>query len=144
MTISPDERSSIKAGDVLVNPIWDWNRANVVVFAGILDLDGDGFEEYGAAALLTAFVRGSGGSVMNKISVNTNLVILGTKPRSPSREVIIEDLGQPMIATRVYETARERLDHYEQVLSKAQSMQIPVLDLKNFLSFIGWNIGRQE
>ena len=144
MTISPDERSPIKVGDVLVNPIWDWNRANVVVFAGILDLDGDGFEEYGAVALLTAFVRDWGGSVMNKLSVNTNLVILGTKPRSLSREVIIKDLGQPMIATRVYETARERLDHYEQVLSKAQSMQIPVLDLKNFLSIIGWNSGRQE
>jgi hypothetical protein len=127
----------ILLGDIVANLIWDSTRTNVFTIAGDFDLDGDGQADYNAIDRMKALIEKWGGRVDDKISIDTDFLILGQVPMVTGRPTLEEQQQDPT-ALQKYETSIERLDHYNAIQDKAQALWIPILTYDKFLYFIGY------
>ncbi|UCC23521.1 MAG: DUF3887 domain-containing protein [Planctomycetota bacterium] len=134
-------RSEIKrpiiVGDIIANLIWDSQRTNVFVIAGDFDLDGDGNSDLNAVDSLKTLIQKWGGRVDDNVSVETDFVVLGTPPRV-RRKPTFEQMEVDPIAMQRYEASLLRLDDYQQVQQKAETLLVPIFNLERFLYFIGY------
>lgn len=135
--INPDPKRPILMGDVIANVIWDGSRSNVFVIAGEFDLDDDGTVDRDAEQKLTGLIEKWGGKVAAKVTVDTDYLVLGGKPlalKQPTFEELEIDPG----ATRKFQDSQRMLAHYDEVLTHAQALWVPVLKYDRFLYFIGY------
>lgn len=124
-------------GDIVANLIWDSTRTNVFTIAGDFDLDGDGQADYNAIQRIKALIEKWGGRVDDKISIDTDFLILGQIPLVTGKPTLEEQQQDPT-ALQKYDTSIERLDHYNAIQDKAQTLWIPILTYDKFLYFIGY------
>ncbi|MHC4575168.1 MAG: DUF3887 domain-containing protein [Planctomycetota bacterium] len=132
-----EKRRPIVAEDIIANLIWDSHRTNMFAVVGDFDLNGDGQIEYDAVDRISIIIEKWGGTVTEDVSVDTDFLILGRPPRllpKPTMEQITVD---PM-ATEKYEASVDRLNHYDELLSRSQALRIPVFNTDRFLHFIGY------
>ncbi len=127
----------ILQGDLVANLIWDAEKTNIFVIIGDFDLDNDGMFEFNATEQIKGRIETWGGSVDDSVSINTDFIVLGEQPQLGSRPNL-EDLEVDPMAMEKYEASLQRLNHYNEVLSRAQALWIPVLRYDKFLSFIGY------
>lgn len=135
--IRSDPKNPIVAGDIIANIIWSPKGVNTFAIAGDFDLNGDGKIDPDAVEKLTALVEKWGGKVSDKVTVNTDFVILGTQSEVPPKPTLEETSTYPN-AMEKYEKAVERQAEYRQIQSQAQSLSVPILNLERFLYFIGY------
>jgi hypothetical protein len=135
--IRSEPKNPIVVNDIIANVIWDASKANTFVIAGDFDLNGDGKPDADAMGKLSALVEKWGGKVSDKITVNTDFVVLGTTPVIPPKPTLEETMTYPN-AMEKYEKAVQRQADYQQIQTQAQTLSIPILNLERFLYFIGY------
>jgi len=120
-------------GDIIANLVYDRNvKYNFVVF-GDFDLDNSGTPKPSDAEVIKRLITQWGGKVMNEVNVNTDVIVLGTEPEVPVRE---ENENAQDIARRA--AAEAAYQAYQDVVSRAKTRNIPILNQPRFLYYVGY------
>jgi len=128
---------AIQQGDLIFNVVYHNDTArkfHFVVF-GDFDLDGDGIATAAERDRLISMINTWGGQVDDKVTAQTDYVVMGTRPATPT---IIEDNST---ATAPGSVASERVSddaRYDQIIKEGKELGIPVLNANRFLSLIGY------
>ncbi len=136
--VNPDISKPILQGDIVANLIWDADRTNVFVVAGDFDLDGDDLLDPDAAARIRTLVEKWGGKMTDSITIDTDFLVLGKQPTVLKAPTLEEQEIDPRADER-HQASLRRLEHYNQLRDKAQSLWIPVFTYEKFLHFVGYN-----
>ncbi len=128
----------ILKGDAAANLIWDKKKINEFVIAGDFDLNDDGYSDFDAAAKIKAVIERWGGKVTDKISIETDYLILGEQPQIPEQKPTLEEQEMDPTALQRYEVALEKLNRYNDLENRAISLWIPIFTYEKFLHLIGY------
>lgn len=126
---------NIVEGDLISNLVYDRNTKYNFMVYGSFDLDQNGVATPGDTEVMKRLVTQWGGKLTDRITVNTDFVVLGAEPTIPG--FTKEELDDPINAAKDAE-ARAALDAYNQVLGQARELNIPVLNQNRFLYYIGY------
>ncbi len=127
----------IVLNDIVANLIWDGDKTNVFVVAGDFDLNSDGDIDYGAVDKIKALIEKWGGRVANTASIDTDFVVLG-KPSWVLEKPTFEQIEVDPMAMEKYRASLQKLAHYNEVLTRAKDLDIPIFNAERFLYFIGY------
>jgi hypothetical protein len=78
-----------------------------------------------------------GGIVSDDVSVETDAVVIGRKPRVPPKPTL-EDLELDPLAGERFTAAQNRLARYQDVEKRAVDLMIPIYKYEQFLYLIGY------
>ncbi len=129
----------ILQNDTIANLIWDSKNVNEFVIAGDFDLNKDGSIDSDAAAKIKVIIERWGGKVTDKISVNTDFLILGTMPNIPEQRPTLEEEGIDPTTVQRYEKSLEKLNMYNELESRAKSLWVPIFTYDKFIHLIGYS-----
>jgi hypothetical protein len=135
--IKSEINKPILKGDIAANLIWDSKKVNEFVIAGDFDLNEDGNIDYDAAAKIQNIIEKWGGKVTDKISIDTDFLILGKQPQVLEKPSLEQQEADPT-ALQKYEAALEKLNQYNSVETRANSLWIPVFTYEKFIYLIGY------
>jgi hypothetical protein len=125
--------SPVVEGDIIANLVYDKNtKYNFVVF-GNFDLDQDKTATPGDAEVVKERVQKWGGRLQDQVNVNCDFVVLGVEPEVPPA---VQDESATDIERR--RQAEEQLNAYNDVVSKAKGLNIPILNQNRFLYYTGY------
>ena len=130
-------KNPIVIGDIVINLIWDSRATNTFVVAGEFDFNNDGAIDAGTGKKIRQLIENWGGKVETEMTINTDFVILGTVPKV-SEKPSLDDMEIDPMAMDKYDKAVKAAGEYREVKKQAESLYIPVFNLKRFLSFIGY------
>ncbi|HEX8340861.1 MAG TPA: hypothetical protein VF624_08130 [Tepidisphaeraceae bacterium] len=122
-------------GDLCVNVVYDRNvKYNFVVY-GSFDLDRNNQPTPSDADVIKRLVTQWGGVVQDKLTVDTDFLVIGKVPEIPSYTQ--EELDRPEVQFEI-ERKKQELTAYDDILSRAIALNIPVLNQNRFLYFTGY------
>ena len=126
---------TIRQGDVIANLAYDKNVPPRVDIYGDFDLDNNGRSDPSDRERLVSLVDQFHGKMVDTVSVETDVLVLGKQPVVP--KLTAEERNDP---TKIAEqfNLQQKLDAYNAVLAKAQSLNIPVFNQNQFLYYIGY------
>jgi hypothetical protein len=132
---------NVSEGDLIANIIYDKNHKNAFFVYGNFDLTKDGppgpndQPRPQDAEVIKRLITQWGGTVVDKINVNTDFVVLGKEPVVP--EYTKEQLNDPLMVA-AYNKAQDELAKYEDVVKQAKDLHIPILNQPRFLYMTGY------
>ncbi len=133
LAVAPNE--VVIDGDLIANPVYDPSKSLRFVVVGDFDLNGDGLPDPAGADQIKAIVTGWGGQVADSLSSQVDFVVAGHVPfvaaSASSSSKSDRDVDE---RDRIL---RRRLDSYDQVISSARNLSIPILNQDVFLQFLG-------
>ncbi len=121
-------------GDVIGNVAFSSTRTYHFVVEGMFDLSGKGRASEAGAEEVKALIKRFGGKIMDEIGVETDFLVMGAEPTRPPQP----DESAPAQVWDAYHKQQNVWKHYQDVLSQAQKMSIPVLNTSRFLSLVGY------
>jgi archaellum component FlaC len=130
LTTPHNPRNPITKDDSIVNLVWDKNQTNYFVVAG-------NFEKYGDAEKVKALIAKMGGRLEDDVSINTDLIILGTAPLILARPTPEQAEFNPAAMER-YEASKKLYEHYKQIEQAAGTFSIPIFNINKFFFFTGY------
>ena len=136
--LKSEKKNPILAEDTIANLIWDKDKSNAFVIAGEFDLTGKGEIDPKAADKLKGLIQKWGGKVGDKITIDTDYLVLGTPPKAMSKPSF-EEIEQYPNSLEKYETSLQRTAQYQEAQTRAEALSIPVLNYERFLYFIGYD-----
>jgi len=116
--------SPIVEGDIITNPAFDRQRPFHFTVVGVLDVNGDGSDDTG---LVKDLIRRFGGTVDDKVSVETDYLVAGKDPLSAAPG------GSALSKSVEAEGIR-----FGEANDLAMRLHIPVLTQNRFLSLVGF------
>lgn len=131
--ISSSEGNPIVRGDVVANAIYDPSKTYKFVVDGLFDVDHDGIASRFERDTLEALIERWGGVVVSEIAGDTDFVVLGEKPvlpPAPGRDA-------PVAAIQEYVRLQQEINRYDDLLLKAESTSMPVLNANRLRTLIG-------
>jgi len=126
----------ILPGDLIANLFYQQNKNkkfHFVIF-GDFDLDGDGVATAAERERLVRLINTWGGVVDEKITPNTDYLVLGTRPAAPITTVAAA-AGE---AGGVVDQQTLNQGIYDDLFIEAKRASVPVLNANRFLTFIGF------
>lgn len=130
-------KNPIVIGDLVVNLIWDSKATNTFIVAGDFDFNNNGKIDADAPKKIRQLIENWGGKVDREVTINTDFVILGTSPKIPDKPSL-DDIEIDPMAMDKYEASIRAVADYQDVKKQAESLYIPIFNLKRFLNFIGY------
>ncbi len=127
-------RAVINDGDILVNVVYDPNRVFTYHVFGQFDLDYDGEPEERGIDEVKSMINRFGGRLTDELSFSTDYVVLGVDPEFPQTPADELDL----IQMREYRVQLENYQAYQDRITRAQELGIPVLNQSRFLDLVGY------
>jgi len=131
------KKNPIVHEDIVANLIWDSKTCNTFIVAGDFDFDRDGRIDRDGKEKIEQLIERWGGRLAAEVTINTDFVVLGTSPRpleEPTRDQI--EL-YPMLEQR-YQDSLARAEEYDDVLSRANTLGVPVFNQSRFMYLIGY------
>ena len=131
--ISSSEGNPIVRGDVIANAVYDPTKTYKFVVDGLFDVDGDGIASRFERDTLEALIERWGGVLVSQIQGDTDFVVLGQKPvlpPAPGRDA-------PVAAIQEYVRLQQEIQRYDDLLLKAESTSMPVLNANRLRTLIG-------
>ncbi len=129
----------ILLNDTIANLIWDSKQVNEFVIAGDFDLDKNGSIDADATAKIAAIIERWGGKVVDNISINTDFLILGTKPNIPEQMPSMDDQRIDPTALQRYNKSLEQFNKYNELENRAKSLWVPIFTYEKFINLIGYS-----
>jgi len=124
----------IVQGDIISNIANQASRVRVFVVAGVFDLHDTGQATGRDAEEVRNVIRQAGGKVADKITVQTDYVVLGVEPAKP-----IAPADDALEATRkAYQRQLKQYDDYVALKTQAKTMGIPILNTNRFIELTGY------
>lgn len=133
-----DKRNPVVPDDLVVNLIWDPKMNNKFVIVGDFDTTGDGRIDPKGADHVKDLIERWGGIIQDDITIDTDFVIVGIEPTIPERPTA-DELDADPTAFQRYENAMQRARKYNEMLTKAEKLRVPVFNYERFLYLIGYN-----
>lgn len=133
VTIQPG--AVLADGDIIANVVYDKNVHYKFVVYGKFDLDQNTLPTEADADIIRRLITGWGGTLVPKVTVETDFVVLGSEPKVP--EYTAEELQEADNNAKFVE-AQKQLEAYQDVVSQAQALHIPILNQNRFLYFVGY------
>lgn len=131
--LSSSEGNPIVRGDVIANAVYDTTKTYKFVVDGLFDVDSDGVASRFERDTLEALIERWGGILVDNISGDTDFVVLGEKPvlpPAPGRDA-------PVAAIQEYVRLQQEIQRYDDLLIKAESTSMPVLNANRLRTLIG-------
>lgn len=135
--VKSNPRNPITLDDTIANLIWSKTEPQILVLTGSFDLDGDGYQDADASQRIAGLIARWGGVVKNTVDANTDYVIIGNRPKVPSKPSF-EDLEIDPLAENRYNAAVQKQAQFETVQEQAQALMIPMFEYNKFLYLIGY------
>lgn len=132
---------NINEGDIIANVVYDKNHKNAFFVYGNFDLTKDGppgpndQPRPQDAEVIKRLITQWGGTIVDKINVNTDFVVLGKEPVVP--EYTKEQLNDPLMVA-AYNKAQDELQKYDAIVDQAKALHIPILNQPRFLYMTGY------
>ena len=127
--------TQISEGDLVANLVYDANTKYNFLVYGNFDLDQNNVPTPGDAEVIKRLITQWGGTVMDQISVDTDFVVLGKEPVIPT---FTDEELQDAFNLKRLQDAQAALDAYLDIVQKAQSLHIPILNQNRFLYYVGY------
>lgn len=126
---------AMQVGDLIANPVYHQDRTRKFHFTviGDFDLDGDGVATAAEHDRLVHMIEAWGGTVDDNVTTQSDFVVAGTRPASPS--VVISNTDA---AGSVTDARTKRQQSYDEVLDEAKRSSVPILNSNRFLAMIGY------
>lgn len=125
---------AVVEGDLIVNPVYDRNKQYTFFLFGQFDLDG----ENGTSELETEIVKSRikewGGVIRDEFAGDMDYLVLGAEPTMPLAPRA--DATGPEVLR--YRRERQFYEDYQNYLSRAEKLSIPVLNQNRLLTLIGY------
>lgn len=131
--LSTSEGNPIVRGDVVANAVYDPTKTYKFVVDGLFDVDRDGVASRFERDTLEALIERWGGVLVSEIGGDTDFVVLGEKPvlpPAPGRDA-------PVAAIQEYVRLQQEIQRYDDLLLKAESTSMPVLNANRLRTLIG-------
>lgn len=132
-----DPKNPVLVDDVIANLIWDSDKTNVFAVAGQFNLGDETNPTVSGTERIKALIERWGGKVEDKISVDTDFLVLGGESQQPKKPTFEESKVDPT-AMEKYEATLKEIAQYNEVLKQAQALSVPILSTERFLYFIGY------
>jgi hypothetical protein len=132
--------SPIVEGDYVVNLAYERNRKPKFVVVGEFDLDFNGELDPDGLDRVVGMIRMWGGQVVPELDETTEFLVVGRSPTVPERRP-----DQP-ISTVLEDQRRTKLDArgaFAELVQRANSLYIPVVNQSQFLILMGYSGERQ-
>ena len=126
---------TVAQGDLCVNVVYDRNIKPYFYVYGKFDMDQNGVATETEGEVVKNLVARWGGKISDKISIETDFVVLGKEPVIPV--FTPEELTQPLLKDK-FEQAKAALDAYNKIRDEAVSLHIPVMNQNRFLYYTGY------
>ncbi len=124
----------VNPDDTIANIAFDPQRTYVFVVEGSFDLYNTGKATPLGASEVKAMIREAGGKIADKVTVETDFVVMGEIPSKPHEPA---ENAEPS-SWEVYREQLKVYQRYEQVMKQAQSLSKPILNANSFLAFMGY------
>lgn len=125
----------IREGDSIVNIVYDPNRTFRFRVFGAFNLDGEGDPSFAQQQKIEDIIERWDGVVADELTFSTDFLVLGAEPEPPdplSPDVIDpERIAEFNEQKRIYDT-------YQELVTEAERLRIPVLNQNRFLTLIGY------
>jgi hypothetical protein len=126
---------TVAQGDLCVNVVYDRNIKPYFYVYGKFDMDQNGVATEAEGETIKNLVNRWGGKVSDKISIETDFVVLGKEPVIPN--FTADELTQPIPKAKSDE-AKAALDAYTKIHDEAVSLHIPIMNQDRFLYYTGY------
>ncbi|MEX0774875.1 MAG: hypothetical protein WD042_04070 [Phycisphaeraceae bacterium] len=137
--VSTSRGATINEGDSLINVVYDPNTAFKFYVFGDFDIDRAGAPSSSDRKRVEAMVTAWGSQVVDKLTYDTDFVVLGIEPKLPEgQEPKAEDGATPDVI-EAWLARQRRYEAYNQAESQARSFGIPVLNQNRFLALVGYH-----
>lgn len=123
----------IVRGDIIANAVYDPHKIYKFVVFGNFDTNRDGISTPQESMNIEAMIDAWGGRVVAELAGDIDFLVLGERPILPPEP----DPNSPIELIREYIRLREIVDRYDQLLSRAQSTSIPILNQNSLVTLIG-------
>jgi hypothetical protein len=134
-----DDGKEIFPGDLIANPVYhkDLTKKYHFVIYGDFDMNGNGVPTARGREQIVRMVEDWGGVVDNDLSSQTDFLILGSPPSSPT----IDTNGAATEQTNAIDQMQtESQQEYSKLTEEAESLSVPILNANRFLAMIGYYI----
>jgi hypothetical protein len=133
-TVTESSRDDpLAEGDMVANIVFSPTRTYSFVVEGDFDLYNEGHATTQGNRMIRSIVERLGGHLSDKVTVDTDFVVLGDEPAAPPKPAT----DAPQTDWQIYKEKLAEFDRYGAVKSSAASLQIPVLNTSRFLAFTG-------
>jgi hypothetical protein len=123
--LDDDIANPIIPGDKIFTPLWNPGEKRHFALAGLMDLDGSGHSSLQAVLNLISINGGvvdcyvtDTGNIVGQIDINTNCLIVGTKPDEKSEKKV--------------------LDAFSKIKGEADQLRLQRIQLADLLQRMGW------
>jgi hypothetical protein len=134
---SSTRKNPIVPEDIVANLIWDSRISNRFVVAGDFDFNGNGVVDADGRQKIVQLIERWGGRIVKEVTIETDFVVLGTKPAPLPRPTTEEVQMDPTVEQK-YEASLQAGRGYDEVFSRAASLSVPVINNERFLHLIGY------
>ena len=130
----------IAPGDPIYTPLWSTGRVQRFSFVGTIDMDGDGVSD---RELLHDIVASAGATIDNEVDDEGNRT--GNAIDVYTKFLVIGELPDPGTAPTAAEQRRmeQILEHHTAMRKEARQQGVRVVNLTDFLAFIGYKPQRR-
>jgi hypothetical protein len=135
--VKSNPKNPVALDDIATNLIWDAKKPKSFILTGDFDLDKNGTVDMDAADRITSLMEKWGGTVSADVSVDTDAVVIGRKPKVPPKPTL-EDLELDPLAGDRFNAAQTKLARYQAVEKRAVDLMIPIYKYDQFLYLIGY------
>ena len=124
---------TLREGDLISNLIYDRNTKFNFVVHGNFDLDGDKVASASDAEIIKRLITQWGGRVVDQVNADTDFVVIGKEPE-------VKTLSENPTPVEIAENQRQQAERkaYDELLTKAGELNIPILNQNRFLYLIGY------
>ena len=127
--------ATLRDGDLIANLAFDRNSPRSFYVYGDFDFDIDGQYSEREGQQIESLIREFGGEVVDGVSVDTDVVVLGRQPTIP--EFTQEELSNP-INRNIVIAAQQALREYQQVRDQAAQLNKTIINQNQLLALIGY------
>lgn len=136
--VKSTKKNPIVIEDLVANLIWDSKTANRFVVLGDFDFNNDGKMDSDGNQRIREMVEHWGGIVQKEVTIDTDFVVVGSKPKPMLRPGQAEVDLDPTLQQK-YEDSLKAAEMYKSQLDTADTLSTPVFNQKRFLYLIGYD-----
>lgn len=135
--VKSSKKNPIVIDDLVANLIWDSKTASRFVVLGDFDFNNDGKIDSDGNQRICEMIEHWGGQVQNEVTIDTDFVVVGSKPKPMMRpDQAAMDLDPSL--QQKYENSINAAQVYQSQLDTADTLSTPVFNQKRFLYLIGY------